>query len=49
MSNDPRHPELHVYEEQRNDFIDVALGFGVFFVVLLVIAVAATVISLVVK
>ncbi|MEK8132428.1 YqzM family protein [Paenibacillus filicis] len=49
MSNDPRHPELHVYEEQRNDLIDVGLGFGVFFGVLFVIAIVATVISLLVK
>jgi hypothetical protein len=41
--NDPKHhPELHVNEEPRNDFLDVATGFAVFFVVLLAIAVIAT-------
>ncbi|MED4603601.1 YqzM family protein [Paenibacillus validus] len=49
MSNDPKHPELHVYEEERNDLIDVALGFGVFFGVLFLIAIVATVITLVAK
>jgi len=43
--NDSKHPELHINEEPRNDFLDVATGFGVFFVVLLLIAVLATVIS----
>ncbi|MDF2963024.1 MAG: hypothetical protein K0S39_4759 [Paenibacillus sp.] len=47
--NDPKHPELHVNEEPSNDFIDTALGFGVFFGVLLLIAVAATVISLMIQ
>ena len=43
--NDSKHPELHVNEEPRNDFLDVATGFGVFFVILLLIAVLATIIS----
>lgn len=43
--NDPKHPEMHVNEEPRNDFADVAMGFGVFFGVLLVIAIIATVIT----
>jgi hypothetical protein len=47
--NDPKHPELHTMEEPSNDFIDTALGFGVFFGVMLLIAVAATVISIMVK
>ena len=43
MSN--QHPEHHVYEEPRNDFMDVGIGFGAFFGVLFVIAVIATVIQ----
>jgi hypothetical protein len=43
--NEQKHPELHVNEEPRNDFADVATGFGVFFVILLVIAILATVIQ----
>ncbi|MDQ1912130.1 YqzM family protein [Paenibacillus sp. GD4] len=41
--NDPRQ---HIIEEPSNDFIDTALGFGVFFGVLLLIAVAATVVQI---
>jgi hypothetical protein len=44
--SDQKHPELHVNEEASNDFIDTALGFGVFFGVLFVIAIIATVITL---
>ncbi|MBP1156758.1 MULTISPECIES: YqzM family protein [unclassified Paenibacillus] len=47
--NDPKHPELHVYEEGRDDLMDTAMGFGVFFIVLFGIAVVATVISMLVK
>jgi len=43
--NEQKHPELHVNEEPRNDFADVGTGFGVFFVILLVIAILATVIQ----
>ncbi|WP_156043104.1 YqzM family protein [Paenibacillus sp. UNC451MF] len=43
--SDPKHPELHVMEEPTNDFLDVALAFGAFFGVLLLIAVVATVIQ----
>lgn len=43
--SDPRHPELHVNEEPRNDFIDTAVGFGAFFGFLLLIGVVATVIQ----
>lgn len=39
------HPEAHVNEEPRNDFMDVGVGFGVTFVIMLVISVAAAVIS----
>jgi hypothetical protein len=44
--SDPKHPELHVNEEPRNDFMDTAVGFGVFFGVLLVMGVVATAIQL---
>ncbi|MCZ8516811.1 YqzM family protein [Paenibacillus filicis] len=44
-----KHPELHVYEEQRDDLHDVSMGFGVFFAILLVIAIVATVASIAVK
>ncbi|ALS23462.1 MULTISPECIES: YqzM family protein [Paenibacillus] len=47
--NDPKHPELHVYEEGRDDLMDTAMGFGVFFIVLIGIAVVATVVSVLVK
>ncbi|NEW08495.1 YqzM family protein [Paenibacillus sp. SYP-B3998] len=43
--SDSKHPELHVYEEPRNDFMDVGIGFGAFFGVLLLVAVIATVIQ----
>ncbi|OXM87205.1 YqzM family protein [Paenibacillus rigui] len=43
--NDPKHPELHVMEEPTNDFMDVSLGFGVFFGVLFLIGIIATVIQ----
>lgn len=49
MTNDPKHPELHVYEEQRDDLMDVATGFGVFFGVLFLIAIVATIVSIYVK
>lgn len=41
--NDPR---SHVNEEPRNDFMDVALGFGVTFGVFFLIALIATIIQL---
>jgi hypothetical protein len=44
--SDPKHPELHVNEEPRNDFMDTAIGFGVFFGFLLLMGVVATVITL---
>ncbi|MDD9271328.1 YqzM family protein [Paenibacillus sp. GCM10023248] len=43
--SDPKHPELHVYEEPRNDFMDVGIGFGVFFGILFIIAIVATAIQ----
>ncbi|UUZ84058.1 hypothetical protein LJK88_10015 [Paenibacillus sp. P26] len=47
--SEQKHPELHVYEEERDDLMDVSMGFGVFFAVLFVIAIIATVISVVAK
>ncbi|MFB6364842.1 hypothetical protein SAMN04487970_1002101 [Paenibacillus tianmuensis] len=49
MNDSTRNPELHVYEEKRDDFIDVATGFGVFFAILLVIGIIATAASLMMK
>jgi hypothetical protein len=44
--SEANHPELHVNEEPRNDFLDVALGFGVTFGVFLLIAIVMTAASL---
>jgi hypothetical protein len=44
--SDPKHPELNVDEEPRNDFMDTAIGFGVFFAFLLLMGIVATVITL---
>jgi hypothetical protein len=41
--NDPR---LHVNEEPRNDFLDVAVGFAVTFGAFFLIALGATIIEL---
>lgn len=46
MNDVNNHPELHVNEEPRNDFMDVAVGFSVMFGVCLVIAIIATIISM---
>ena len=47
--NENKHPELHVNEEPSNDFMDTAIGFGAFFVFLLLMGVVATVITLLIK
>jgi hypothetical protein len=44
--SDPKNPELHVNEEVRNDFMDTAIGFGVFFGFLLLMGAVATTIKL---
>jgi hypothetical protein len=44
--SDPNHPELHVNEEPRNDFMDTAIGFGAFFGFLLLMGIVATVITM---
>lgn len=43
--SEQHHPELHVNEEPRNDFSDVFMGFAGFFGVLFLIALVATIIS----
>ncbi|SFK76567.1 hypothetical protein SAMN03159341_101474 [Paenibacillus sp. 1_12] len=47
--NEVNHPELHIIEEPSNDFLDTAIGFGAFFALLLLMGVAATVITLLMK
>lgn len=39
-------PRMHVNEEPRNDFLDVALGFGYTFGFFLLVALVATIIKL---
>ncbi|MFD0868107.1 Uncharacterised protein [Chlamydia abortus] len=46
---EPNHPGHHVNEEPRNDFMDVAVGFGVTAGVMLLIAVIATIIEVAMK
>jgi hypothetical protein len=43
------HPEQHVNEEPRNDFMDTALGFAGMFAFMLVVAIIFTVIEIAVK
>lgn len=40
------HPELHVNEEPRNDFLDTAVGFAGMFTFMIVVAIIATVITI---
>jgi hypothetical protein len=47
--SDSKHPELHVNEEPRNDFIDVAVGMAVTTIGFLLIAVLATILSLLLR
>jgi hypothetical protein len=47
--SDPKHPELHINEEPRNDFMDTAIGFGAFFIFLLLMGVVATAITMLQK
>lgn len=44
--SEARHPELHENEEPRNDLLDTGLAFGATFGIFLVIAVIATIASL---
>ena len=43
------HPEHHVNEEPRNDFMDTAVGFAGMFTFMLVVAIIFTVIEIVSK
>jgi hypothetical protein len=43
------HPEQHVIEEPRNDMMDTAVGFGIMFVSMLVVAGIFTAIELALK
>lgn len=43
------HPELHINEEPRNDFLDTAVGFAGMFTFMLVVAIIFTIIEVAVK
>lgn len=43
------HPELHVNEEPRNDFMDTGVGFLAMFGFMLVVAVIFTIFEIVLK
>jgi hypothetical protein len=43
MNEQQYNPELHVNEEPRNDFIDVAVGFAGMFGFVLVVSILATI------
>ena len=43
------HPEQHVNEEPRNDFLDTAVGFAGMFTFMLVVAIIFTVIEIATK
>lgn len=45
--SDTKHPEMHVNEEPRNDFLDVGVGFMTMFGLLFLIALVATIVTLV--
>jgi len=40
-----QHPELHVNEEPRNDFSDVASGFAIMFTFMAVVFLAAIIVK----
>lgn len=44
--SDTNHPEHHVNEEPRNDFMDTGLAFAGFFGFLMLISIIATLITL---
>jgi hypothetical protein len=46
MNESKHHPEHHVNEEVRNDFMDTALAFGAFFGFLLLMGIVATAIKM---
>jgi len=43
------HPELHINEEPRNDFMDTAVGFAGMFIFMLVVGIIFTVIEIMIK
>lgn len=43
MNEQPYNPEMHVNEEPRNDFIDVAVGFAGMFGFVVVVTILATI------
>ncbi|NDI36804.1 YqzM family protein [Chengkuizengella sediminis] len=45
--SETRQPELHVNEEPRNDFIDVGVGFAVSTGIFFLIAIIATILSVI--
>lgn len=47
MNEQQYNPELHVNEEPRNDFVDVANGFAAMFGFVVVVTILATIFSMV--
>lgn len=45
MNENQYHPELHVNEEPRNDFMDTGIGFGFMFGICAVIFIVGVVIK----
>jgi hypothetical protein len=45
----PNHPELHINEEPRNDFMDTVVGFAGMFTFMLVVGIIFTVIEVMTK
>lgn len=43
---DNNHPELHVNEEPRNDFLDTANAFAITFGIFTLITIIATILSM---
>jgi len=44
-----KHPELHVNEEPRNDFLDTAVGFAGMFAFMLVVGIIFTLFEIFLK
>ncbi|HEX7057381.1 MAG TPA: YqzM family protein [Bacilli bacterium] len=43
--SEQNNPELHINEEPRNDFADVATGFAGMFIFIIVVTIIVTIIS----
>lgn len=43
------HPELHINEEPRNDFLDTGIGFAGMFIFMLIVAGIFTAIEIAIK